>query len=580
MKRDRSEEGPDEEIVAAVLGGDLEAYGRLVARYQNLVYGLAYDHLGNFEEARDAAQETFLQAYLHLRQLREPARFAAWMRQLAANECRMALRRRRPAAALEGLELPDPRRRECEVEQRLAVRQAMERLPEANRQALTLFAFEERSVGEIAAFLEVPATTVKSRIRNARAQLRREWLEMMHESLAGQPLPPDFAARIVAFFDAARANDVEAVAAFVEEHPALVHRRYALRDGNWEAAEEPEPGDTALHFAAFHGHAALAGALLERGAEVDARNHDGAAPVVLAAWEGGAEVLRVILAHGPDLTRDGAAALYTAAEHLARDRCDLLLAAGAQPDLHAAVMLGLRDRVAALLDADPAALEARDRRGRTPLDLAVEFHQPETAALLVDRGAAVGLVQAAGLGMLHRVRALVEADPAAVNPTDGSLTPLMAAARSGAGEVMEYLLAHGADAGLGQVEYIHRILPIHVAAPAAVPVLVAAGADVNLPYRDFTPLQRALSRGDAPLVEALRSAGGLGRLYLACRRGDLEMVWELVAMGADINEPDEQGVTPLAHALRKAEDPAVPDPAARARFAAIGELLTDAGALG
>jgi RNA polymerase sigma-70 factor (ECF subfamily) len=570
----------DEKIVRAVLGGDTEAYTALVDRYRKVVYGLAYHHLRHFEDARDVAQEAFIQAYLHLGQLREPERFGAWLRQLTVNECRMWQRRRRPVEPLDEL-TPAAGGGEDALHTRLAVEQALACLSEANRLTLILFYFRSHSLQEIAEFLEVPVTTIKSRLRNARARLRKEWMRMTEETLSAQTPAADFTHQIMAFFAAVRANDVERVRQFVIAHPALVHRRYARQDGTWVATEADDAhADTALHFAAFHGHVALARVLLEHGADVNAENHDGSAPLVLAAWEGGIEVLQAILEHGPDLSRSGAPALYTAAEHGARDRCELLLAHGAEPDLHTAIILGMADRVRGLLDADAALRDLPDRRGRTPLDIAVEYNQPPIAERLIARGAAVNAVQAAGLGMLETVRAQIERDPSLLNPTDGSETPLMAAARNGHVPVLEYLLAQGADVHLGQVEYIHRILPIHVSSAAAVGTLVAAGADVNVPYRGFTPLQRALSRGDDALVEALRHHGGLQRLHLACNWGRPEQIEQLIRLGADVDEVDEQGRTPLAIALASAQDPQVHDPGERARYAAIAEVLRRHGAKG
>jgi len=322
---------------------------------------------------------------------------------------------------------------------------------------------------------------------------------------------------------------------------------------------------------------ALARALLDRGADVNAENHDGKSPLELAAWEGGIEVLRTILEYHPDLSRSGAAACYTAAEHGDADRCDLLLAHGAEPDLHTEIMLGRLDRVRSLLDHQTSLLNVHDRRGRTPMDVAAEWGRPEIADLLLARGASVNLVQAAGLGMPDRVKQLVESEPGSVNPADGSETPLMAAARHGQLSVIEYLLGQGADVQLGQTEYIHRVLPIHVASAEAVEPLVAAGADVNAPYRGFTPLQRALSRGNEELVDALRRHGGLKYLYLQCAAGRLEMVERLIQLGADVNEPDDQGRTPIALALAKDSDSEIRDPAIRARYAAISDLLRQHG---
>jgi ankyrin repeat protein len=336
---------------------------------------------------------------------------------------------------------------------------------------------------------------------------------MMQEESGLERLPAGFTRELMTFFEAVRANDAAAAARLIEAHPALIHRRYAhregpWREGTWGPAEAGEAGDTALHFAAFRGYAALAGALLDRGAAIDTPDHDGRSPLELAAWEGGAEVLRLLLERGADVSAFGAKALYAAAEHFAADRCNLLLATGAEPDIHTAIMLGMPDTVRALLDADPSLLNARDKRGRTPMDVAAEWNNPAIAELLIAWGAEVNLVQAAGLRMLDRVKALLAADPGAANPKDGSRTPLMAAAQGGHVAVIDYLLSQGADVHLGQVEYVHRVLPIHVAAAGAVDALVAAGADVNVPYRGFTPLARALSRGDTELAEALRRHGG------------------------------------------------------------------------
>jgi hypothetical protein len=64
-----------------------EAYSQLLQRYGNAVYALAYSHLHNFEDARDVAQEAFVAAYVRLGQLREPAKFGAWLRQITVNQC-------------------------------------------------------------------------------------------------------------------------------------------------------------------------------------------------------------------------------------------------------------------------------------------------------------------------------------------------------------------------------------------------------------------------------------------------------------------------------------------------------------
>src|SRR3954471_2713638 len=87
----------DAELVQRVLhSGDADAYGQLVRRDQGHVYGLAYSLLGDWSEAQDMAQETFIRAYTNLGQLREPAKFPSWLRRVAFGTCMDWLKTFRP----------------------------------------------------------------------------------------------------------------------------------------------------------------------------------------------------------------------------------------------------------------------------------------------------------------------------------------------------------------------------------------------------------------------------------------------------------------------------------------------------
>jgi len=73
------------QLLERARGGDREAFGDLVERYRDMVYGLGYHLTRDFESARDLAQEAFVQAYLKLGQLRDPDRFSGWLRQITTN---------------------------------------------------------------------------------------------------------------------------------------------------------------------------------------------------------------------------------------------------------------------------------------------------------------------------------------------------------------------------------------------------------------------------------------------------------------------------------------------------------------
>lgn len=182
----------DGQLVRRVLEGDREAFGQLVDRYRDMVYGLGYHLTGEFEAARDLAQEAFIQAYLRLAQLRDPGRFASWLRQIALNVHRSQLRRREvTTVALEAEAQPvpsNPQPSEIEV----VVREALSKLREPERLALTLHYINGYSHAEIGEFLGVRPETVKTRLARARQHLKTEVMAMIEDAFEQHALPPGF----------------------------------------------------------------------------------------------------------------------------------------------------------------------------------------------------------------------------------------------------------------------------------------------------------------------------------------------------------------------------------------------------
>jgi RNA polymerase sigma-70 factor, ECF subfamily len=81
----------DSELIQAVRAGDREAFGRLVERYQAAIYRLCHGVTGNAPDAEELAHDAFVEAYLKLHQLRDPEKFAPWLKRLALNLCPGAL---------------------------------------------------------------------------------------------------------------------------------------------------------------------------------------------------------------------------------------------------------------------------------------------------------------------------------------------------------------------------------------------------------------------------------------------------------------------------------------------------------
>ena len=177
--------GNDEIIVERALTGDAEAFGEIVRRWERRIFALTYGILGREEDARDATQETFLAAFRNLRGFRGEARVSSWLHRIAVNQCISRQRRSkvRSESALDDEEdkhagsfaTPLHHSPAFVVEGRqetLAVRRAINSLPMELRQVVVMKEFEELTFREIADVLDLPLSTVKSRLYTALKQLQ------------------------------------------------------------------------------------------------------------------------------------------------------------------------------------------------------------------------------------------------------------------------------------------------------------------------------------------------------------------------------------------------------------------------
>ena len=188
----------DEELVEACRAGEASAFDLLVARWEDRIRGASYRILGSEDEARDVAQEAFLKAYRGLAGFKQEARFSSWLYQIATNLCRDRLRRRRsrPQVSLEAMEetgpvivetRPGAHERLVERDLAQAVRRAIESLPLEQREIVILKEYQELTFLEIAQVLELPVSTVKTRLYRGLDQLR---LQLEHQGVrATTPVP-------------------------------------------------------------------------------------------------------------------------------------------------------------------------------------------------------------------------------------------------------------------------------------------------------------------------------------------------------------------------------------------------------
>jgi RNA polymerase sigma factor (sigma-70 family) len=170
--------------------GDLEAFNWIVRRFQDRAVAYAATVLGSFHGGQDAAQEAFLEAYRTLHTLRAPEAFPVWFRKVVFKQCDRLIRNKQvstvPIQTAEHLPSSAPAPEEIAERHRIQeeVSRAIQSLPEGQRAVITLFYMGEHSHQDIAEFLDLPVTTVKSRLHQGRRQLKGEMLAMVNNDLS------------------------------------------------------------------------------------------------------------------------------------------------------------------------------------------------------------------------------------------------------------------------------------------------------------------------------------------------------------------------------------------------------------
>jgi RNA polymerase sigma-70 factor, ECF subfamily len=179
----------DAQLISHALAGNSAAFGQLVTRYQDRLYNTLVHLVGSTDTAYDLVQDAFVQAYLKLETFQRSSAFYTWLYRIAVNRAISHRRRSRPHVSIDaapaGREVVDhrepPSARLEQQERACEVRRALDTLSDEHRSILVLREIDGASYEEIAAVLELPIGTIRSRLHRARLQLRDQLKGMLHQ---------------------------------------------------------------------------------------------------------------------------------------------------------------------------------------------------------------------------------------------------------------------------------------------------------------------------------------------------------------------------------------------------------------
>lgn len=173
-------------LIQRTVDGESEAFAVLYEAYYNKIYYLCLKLLQNRDDANDIAQETFASAFENLRRLSNAFAFESWLKTIAVNKCKNYLKKCKPVLfsqydnedhtefLIEDENAENAEEAFDDFETRRIINHIIDQLPDEQRICIILYYYDEKTVSEIAEFLECSNGTVKSRLNYARKKIRNE----------------------------------------------------------------------------------------------------------------------------------------------------------------------------------------------------------------------------------------------------------------------------------------------------------------------------------------------------------------------------------------------------------------------
>jgi len=315
-----------------------DSFDNLLDRYKSMVYAVAYDRVRNYDDARDIAQNVFVSAFLNLHQVNDASKLPPWLRQITVNACNAFMRSAKRMDECDPmLVAPD---QIAPMLTRLAIEQALSCLTEQTRLTVEMYYFGSYSMSEIAAFLDTPPTSIKSRLRDARARLKKEMIEMLEQEFKEHAPDEQFTSKVRRLTDAAIRGNTEVAQGLLSQDISLVNEQGLVAEEHLEfmRSHNADGGWTPLHLAAHYGNLDIVRILLDHGADIEAVSNNAIAntPISAAAWGNHLHIVEYLLERGAKVDAQngwGSTALRRAIDADRLPLAELLLKHGADPNL-------------------------------------------------------------------------------------------------------------------------------------------------------------------------------------------------------------------------------------------------------
>jgi RNA polymerase sigma-70 factor, ECF subfamily len=187
-------------LVNMALSGGPQAFGPIIERYKDAVFGVALSRLRNFHDAEDLTQSSFVEAFDRLADLKDPNRLGAWLRSITIHGCINYLKREARSVNIDSIAEPEsslnPHSDLEQAELREQVLTAIGRLSKTQRETVTLYYISGYSQQEVAHIQEVPVGTIKRRLHEARNRLKEDMIDMVEDVLKNSAPDESFTEKV------------------------------------------------------------------------------------------------------------------------------------------------------------------------------------------------------------------------------------------------------------------------------------------------------------------------------------------------------------------------------------------------